>query len=162
MDKTYKTKVNDTFDFTIDTRDITALNVAGNGKDAFHLLKDHRSRKAEITAADFLNKTYTIRMDGETYRVQISDDLDQLIEDMGFTRKAAEHILEIKAPMPGLVLDVQAEPGQTVSENDTLIVLEAMKMENVILSPRNGTIKSVTVKKGDAVDKKQLLLIFEE
>jgi biotin carboxyl carrier protein len=63
--------------------------------------------------------------------------------------------------MPGLILEIHVRIGQAVNENDPLLILEAMKMENVITSPRDGIIKSISVKKSDAVDKNQLLIEFE-
>ena len=63
--------------------------------------------------------------------------------------------------MPGLILEILVSKGQEVKENESLLILEAMKMENVIVSPREGIIKSITVGKGDAVVKNQLLLEFE-
>ncbi|MBC9796201.1 acetyl-CoA carboxylase biotin carboxyl carrier protein subunit [Sinomicrobium weinanense] len=162
MDKTYKVKVNNTFDFVIDTRNTALPDMIKTGQGSYHILKNHQSLNAEILETDFLRKTYTVSLDGEIYTVKISDALDQLIEDMGFARGEAGHVSEITAPMPGLVLDIQAETGQHVEENDTLIVLEAMKMENIILSPRSGLIKSIMVARGDAVDKDQLLIAFEE
>jgi biotin carboxyl carrier protein len=63
--------------------------------------------------------------------------------------------------MPGLILEISVIVGQVVKENDSLLILEAMKMENSFLSPRNGTIKSISVLLGDAVDKGQLLIEFE-
>ncbi|MGS2763604.1 acetyl-CoA carboxylase biotin carboxyl carrier protein subunit [Sinomicrobium sp. M5D2P9] len=161
MDKTYNVNVNDTFGFTIDTHEAISLDMVKTGQESFHVLKDHKSSKVQIVEADFLRKTYRIRIDGTIHRVKISDDIDRLIEEMGFTRNEAEHISDIKAPMPGLVLDIQVKEGQDVLENDTLVVLEAMKMENVILSPRNGVIKSIVIQKGSSVDKGQLLLEYE-
>jgi biotin carboxyl carrier protein len=67
----------------------------------------------------------------------------------------------IKAPMPGLILEISVVVGQEVKENDNLIILGAMKMENSFLSPRDGVIKSISVAVGDAVDKGQLLIEFE-
>ena len=67
----------------------------------------------------------------------------------------------IKAPMPGLILEINVSVGQEVKENDPLLILEAMKMENCFLSPRDGVIKSIAVEKGNAVDKGQLLIEFE-
>jgi biotin carboxyl carrier protein len=63
--------------------------------------------------------------------------------------------------MPGLILEIHVQTGQEVNEDDPLLILEAMKMENVITSPRDGIIKSITVKKGETVDKNQLLIEFE-
>jgi biotin carboxyl carrier protein len=63
--------------------------------------------------------------------------------------------------MPGLILEINVAVGQHVAENDPLLILEAMKMENSFLSPRDGIIKSIVVVKGQAVDKGQLLIEFE-
>jgi biotin carboxyl carrier protein len=63
--------------------------------------------------------------------------------------------------MPGLILEISVVVGQTVKENDNLIILGAMKMENSFLSPRDGVIKTISVLMGDAVDKGQLLIEFE-
>ena len=54
-----------------------------------------------------------------------------------------------------------SEIGQAVNEDDPLVILEAMKMENVITSPRDGIIKNISVEKGEAVDKKHVLIEFE-
>lgn len=80
---------------------------------------------------------------------------------MGFEVGAGKLVNAIKAPMPGLVLNINVEVGQEVEENDSLLVLEAMKMENNFASPRAGKIKSILVEKGQAVDKGQLLIEFE-
>ena len=67
----------------------------------------------------------------------------------------------VKAPMPGLVLQILVEPGQVVQKGDPLLLLEAMKMENVIKAAGHGQVKTVAVEKGAAVDKGQLLLEME-
>ena len=74
---------------------------------------------------------------------------------------ASKQVNAIKAPMPGLILSIHVEVGQEVQENDSLLILEAMKMENNFNSPRAGKIKSILVEKGQAVDKGQLLIEFE-
>jgi biotin carboxyl carrier protein len=80
---------------------------------------------------------------------------------MGFEVGAGKEVNAINAPMPGLILEINVEVGQTVAKNELLLILGAMKMENSFLSPRDGTIKSILVNKGDAVDKGQLLIEFE-
>ncbi|MBQ0768878.1 MAG: acetyl-CoA carboxylase biotin carboxyl carrier protein subunit, partial [Bizionia sp.] len=96
-----------------------------------------------------------------TYAVQINDELDDLIKEMGFEIGASKQVNDIKAPMPGLILSISVSEGQEVKENDPLLILEAMKMENVFNSPRDGVIKSIAIKTGDAVEKNQLLIEFE-
>jgi biotin carboxyl carrier protein len=73
---------------------------------------------------------------------------------------AAKKINDIKAPMPGMVLSVLVSEGQEVKKGDSLIVLEAMKMENILKSPADGIIKKVVANKGTAVEKNQLLIQF--
>ena len=93
--------------------------------------------------------------------VAISNPLDILIKEMGFETGLAKQVNFIKAPMPGLILEISVVVGQDVKENDNLIILGAMKMENSFLSPRDGIIKTISVAIGDAVDKGQLLIEFE-
>ncbi len=67
----------------------------------------------------------------------------------------------LRAPIAGTVLQVSVQPGQEVNEGDSLIVLEAMKMETEVTAPVSGTVKSVPVKVGMAVQSGDLLVQFE-
>ena len=80
---------------------------------------------------------------------------------MGYKLSSESAANDIKAPMPGIILEMKAEPGAQVSKGDTLLILEAMKMENAILSPKDGVIKAVWSKTGDTVDKNKLLIELE-
>ena len=64
---------------------------------------------------------------------------------------------QIKAPMPGTILDVRVQAGQAVKKGQVLVILEAMKMENEILAPCDGTVSSVSVRKGDSVETQALI-----
>jgi biotin carboxyl carrier protein len=70
-------------------------------------------------------------------------------------------IRNVKAPMPGLVLRIEVQPGQEVEKDTPLLILEAMKMENVIKSPGSGRVKSIPVQQGIAVEKSAVLIEFE-
>jgi len=102
-----------------------------------------------------------VKVNNTIYDVVIQDEMDELIKAMGFEVGATKKINDIKAPMPGLILDINVTVGQEVKENVPLLILEAMKMENVLTSPRDGVIKTISVKKGDTVDKNELLIEFE-
>ncbi|GEC79229.1 acetyl-CoA carboxylase biotin carboxyl carrier protein subunit [Flavobacterium aquatile] len=161
MSNSYQLSVNNTASFDLSESDLKNLDAVSMDKTKFHVLKDSKPYKAEIIATDFIAKKYTIKVNNNTYEVAISDALDILIKSMGIEIGKTKVVNAIKAPMPGLILEISVEVGQTVKENDPLLILEAMKMENSFLSPRDGIIKSIAVEKGNAVDKGQLLIEFE-
>ena len=161
MDVNYKLLVNNTTSFEVTESESTKLNAVKVAESNFHVLKDSKPYKAEIVSADFISKKYTVKVNYNSYEVVISNPLDELIKSMGIERGKTKVVNAIKAPMPGLILEISVEVGQTVKENDPLLILEAMKMENSFLSPRDGVIKSIAVEKGSAVDKGQLLVEFE-
>lgn len=157
----YKTKVNAAYSFTLSKDEIDALDAVETSAKNYHILKNNNSIKASITASNFDKKNYTITVNNNSYEVLISDQLDQQIEALGFEIGATKQINAIKAPMPGLILEIAVKKGQTVNEGEPLVILEAMKMENVLTSPREGTIKSIAVNQGETVDKNALLVEFE-
>ena len=158
---TYKAKVDDSIEIEMSKEEISNLDAIETSKSKFHILQNNKTHSAEIIESDFYNKTYKISVNNKTYNVVIEDDLDALISKMGFTSGSKKQVNAIHAPMPGLILDIPVEVGQPVKENETLFILEAMKMENSLTSPIDGLIKAINVKKGDAVEKNQLLIEFE-
>lgn len=161
MSDSYKVKVNGSFQFDFDKEQVSQLDAVSVDANKFHVLHENTPYKAEITSADFNQKNYTVKVNNNSYTVAIANDLDQLIKELGFEVGLSKQVNAIKAPMPGLILEISVIVGQTVKENDSLLILEAMKMENSFLSPRDGIIKSISVALGDAVDKGQLLIEFE-
>lgn len=161
MSTSYTVKVNNDFDFDIDAIELAKLDAVQNSESEFHILSENKSYKANIINANFNQKKYIISINDNNYTVDISNELDALIKEMGFSLGNAKKVNEIKAPMPGLILDINVAVGDAVNVGDTLLILEAMKMENSIASPREGIIKSISVKKSDAVEKNQLLVEFE-
>ena len=157
----YKVNVNDTFHFDLEEESISKLDAVKTDLNKFHVLHQNTPYKAEIISSDFNQKNYTVKVNNNTYSVSISNSLDLLIKEMGFEVGLAKQVNAIKAPMPGLILEISVVVGQFVKENENLIILGAMKMENSFLSPRDGVIKSISVAMGDAVEKGQLLIEFE-
>ncbi|MGJ8549959.1 acetyl-CoA carboxylase biotin carboxyl carrier protein subunit [Winogradskyella wichelsiae] len=157
----YKIKVNASHTFNISEEIMETLDVVETSTNHYHVLQDNTSVKAEIIQTDFNKKTYSIKVNNNTYDVEIYDTVDQQIEALGFEIGASKQVNDIKAPMPGLILEINVKVGDIVKEDDTLLILEAMKMENVIHSPREGVIKSIQVKERETVDKNVLLIEFE-
>jgi biotin carboxyl carrier protein len=102
-----------------------------------------------------------VEVDGETYKVEIKDELDQMLEVMGFGIATTKLIKEVRAPMPGMVLEIVVTDGQEVNEGDKILILGAMKMENSIMTQANAKIKRVAVAVGQAVEKGQVLVELE-
>ena len=161
MDDTFKLKVNSEFEYSLNSKNLEETDIQRVNANGYHILRDNLPYHTQVIEADFHKKTYTIRVNSSLYEVAISDHLDLLIDKMGFALSSTRDIGMIEAPMPGLILDINVRKGQAVNEDDPLLILEAMKMENVITSPRDGIIKKISVKKGEAVDKKHVLIEFE-
>ena len=124
-------------------------------------LKEGKSYNIEILKIDKVAKQVELKMNGKLSSVKISDQFDALLKSLGMDNLAAKKVLELKAPMPGLVLNILVNEGDTIAKGDSLLVLEAMKMENIIKSPTEGVIKKIHAVKGNAVEKNQLLISFQ-
>ncbi len=161
MGSDFKVKVNDTFEFDFNTENTSKLDAVSVEKNKFHILQNNLPYKAEIINSRFNQKKYTVKVNNNIYQVAISNPLDILIKELGFEVGVSKVIKLLKAPMPGLILEINVEVGQTVNENDNLLILTAMKMENSLLSPRDGVIKSIAINVGDSVIKGDLLIEFE-
>ncbi len=161
MSRKYSLTANDTYKFQFSKEEIESLDIEETSSENFHVLKDHRSFNAEIPSSDFYRKTYTVKINSNTYEIVISDELDILIEKMGLSLGSSTVVSDVLAPMPGLILSVNVKKGDTVKEGDYLMVLEAMKMENTLSAPRDAVVKSVKVKEGDTVTKNQLVIEME-
>jgi pyruvate carboxylase subunit B len=104
---------------------------------------------------------YVLWIDGFEYRVEALDERARAIRDLSAATAVATGPAPLVAPMPGLVVRVTVEPGQSVSAGQGLVVVEAMKMENELRSPAAGTVKSVRVTPGTAVEKGAVLVELE-
>jgi len=155
---------------TIERRSANEFSVDGNQKsidlvkiadDKFHIIKDNKSYNAEVISANYSEKSFEIRINNNDYQLKVEDRFDLLLQKLGMDDLAAGGVSEIKAPMPGLVLSVEVEAGQEVQAGEPLVVLEAMKMENVLKSPTDAVVKAIAIEQGQAVEKNQLLIEFE-
>ena len=145
--------------FNINANDVEDLNIIKLDHNRYHLLDG--STKVEIELLSIDNKTLELLVNGNKHQVVIEDQYDLLVEKMGLSKLSSNIISSIKAPMPGLIIDLYVEEGQKLEEGEPLLILEAMKMENVIKSSGTGVVKSVHVTKGNNVEKGQLMIELE-
>ncbi|WP_339874444.1 biotin/lipoyl-containing protein [uncultured Algoriphagus sp.] len=125
-----------------------------------HLIVENKSLEAELISIEKDSKTIQIRLGNKTSTLQLKDRFDVLSEQMGMSSNSSQMLKEIKAPMPGLILDLKVKPGDDVKKGEVVLILEAMKMENIIKSPGDGVVKVVKVSLHQSVEKNQVLIQF--
>jgi len=157
----FKAKVNGQKDFSFQKEQLLNLDAILIDPATYHVLCDEKSYKVRVVEQDFNNRFYEVRIGSNTYQVDIETDLDQLIQNMGYQLSSEQAVDTIQAPMPGIILDVRVSKGDSVKKGGTLLILEAMKMENVIVSPKDGVVKKVLASTGQTVDKNKLLIELE-
>ena len=106
-------------------------------------------------------KELSIAINGKRQTVSVKDDFDELLHKLGMDNLNHKKMNEVKAPMPGLVLRVMVKEGDTIKTGDALLVLEAMKMENIIKATGEGVVKKVVAQIKQAVEKNQVLMVME-
>ncbi len=127
----------------------------------FHLICDNKSFDVELESFNRDEKSLVLVLNGIRHEVKLKDQYDELLERLGLDKTSAKKDSSVKAPMPGLVLDILVALGQEVQKDSPLIILEAMKMENVIKAQGPGVIKKIFINKGSTVEKNSLLIEYE-
>lgn len=165
-----KAKVNSRSEFLIE-QDANSENYSINGQPVvidllklnaatYHLIKDNKSYTIEVVYADNATKTFSIKINNQLHKVELKDRYDDLLHQLGFDKQLTQKVNDIKAPMPGLVKDILVVEGQEIKAGDSVIILEAMKMENVLKCSTNAVVKSIKVKKGSTVEKNQVMIML--
>jgi|GEM_PF-216897 len=137
---------------------VGGFETAGGGECC--LLLNGRPQVAHVRA-DSAGR-YRVSLSGGEIAVELRDPLAARVQrpaSGGMIRQARE--IEVRAPMPGIVVAVQAREGEQVAAEAPLVVLEAMKMQNALASPARGIVRSVRVQPGQAVEGDTLLVVLE-
>lgn len=127
----------------------------------YHVLENGTSHAFTVFSFDLASRTCVIKVDGEIRQIRFLRDLDLLIEKMGLNVNPSKKLTHLDAPMPGLVTGINVKAGDEVEKGTPLLILEAMKMENVITSPERGVVKHIPVSMGQAVEKGTTLIEFD-
>lgn len=163
-----KIKVNDKFNFEISSeKDQILLNGLPLQADmlrvnarTYHVLYNNRSFYAELIELNKEKRTCSVKVGSNIYSLDITDQFDELLHQLGMDNFNTARVSEIKAPMPGMVIRILVSEGDEVEKGGNLLVLEAMKMENIIKAPADVKIRTIKVKAGDKVEKNQVMMIF--
>lgn len=164
----FKIRVNEQFNFEVlPQKDETlvdgkpiALDILSINKTSFHVLYQNRSFNVELVDINRQDKSCSVRVNSNIYSLSATDQFDELLHKLGMDNLSAAKVAELKAPMPGMVLKVLVAEGEEVKKGTNLLVLEAMKMENIIKSPADVHIKSIKVNPSDKVEKNQVMIVF--
>ena len=113
-----------------------------------------------LVSFDLNNRTCVIDINGQEKSAKIIRDIDLMIEQMGLNEAQSKNLRHMIAPMPGLVKTIHVTEGQQVVKGDPLLILEAMKMENVLSAPHDAIIEKIQVNKGQAVERGLALIEF--
>jgi biotin carboxyl carrier protein len=127
----------------------------------FSLLYNQRSYYIQVLKNDPGSKKMLISVNGKKCSVELEDEYDSLLKKLGMDTAGGKQVKELKAPMPGLVVDVLVNEGDLILKDQPLVILEAMKMENILKAQADVTIGSIHVKKGAAVEKNQVLIKYK-
>ncbi|PWH12974.1 MAG: acetyl-CoA carboxylase biotin carboxyl carrier protein subunit [Anaerolineae bacterium] len=128
--------------------------VSVNGQPVYSLLLGGKSYEAYIYPEE---KEWQVLLHGQQYKATVEDEREKRLKTAGGAR-AETGEFHLKAPMPGLVVSVPVEEGQTIKKGQVLLILESMKMQNELKSPRDGTVHRIRVRPGESVEQRQTLL----
>ncbi|WP_425390410.1 acetyl-CoA carboxylase biotin carboxyl carrier protein subunit [Ekhidna sp.] len=127
--------------------------------DSFKVYKSNKIFRVDIVERD--GKAMKLKINDHVMDVLVTDHIDQILSKLGMDTIAATAVQDIKAPMPGSILNILVNEGDEVTQGDKLLVLEAMKMENVIKSPGDGKVNKIHISEKENVEKNQVLISFE-
>ena len=148
-------------EFSLDDSAAPPPDIVAAADGSYHLIHEGRGYRCTVEEIDLAGKRMTVTVNGRLLTLQLADQYDLLVKQLGFSTQPTATVKEVHAPMPGLVLKVMVAPGAEVSTGTPLMILEAMKMENVLKAEGDGRIRAVHVARGEAVEKRQLLIELE-
>jgi biotin carboxyl carrier protein len=154
-DQTYTIEINDDHHVTVDGKRYDIDLQALAAENLFSLLIDNKSFEAFVETTDDETR---VLMQGYMYETKVADERAVRLAKSAGGSVAESGDYHMKAPMPGLVVAVPVTEGQMVKKGDILIILESMKMQNELKSPRDGTVTRIKVKSGDSVEQNQQMI----
>lgn len=134
------------------------LDVSWLSENRLHVIRETKSYEIEFLPDS--EGSRQIRVNGTIYGAKVVGKFDELLKKMGMQNGSAGKVNAVKAPMPGLILEIVVKAGDAVKKGARLFVLEAMKMENVIKSPTDAVVASIEVEEGKTVEKNAVMLKF--
>jgi biotin carboxyl carrier protein len=138
-------------------RTVATLSQLNNGG-CFHLLIGNTSHQVNIEKTE---SAYRVNINGRTYHVHVEDERTRQFRSLVKADTLVAKQVQIKAPMPGMIVRIQVREGQEIQKGDGLVVIEAMKMENEIRAPADCRVLKILRKEQDSVEKDTVLILVE-
>ncbi len=158
-DKKYEISIDgDLSSIKINNRDVNVDYRLLRGGKLHSILANHIGHEFALTRTD---GGFEAWHGSRQLHIEVSDEKTERFKSLMGGIKGAARAESLKAPMPGLILKVEIEVGQSIKKGDGLIIIEAMKMENELKAHSSGIIKEIKVKPGQPVEKNQVLIVFE-
>lgn len=156
-DESYEIDINEEGEIRLDGERLPADFMPVAEQSVYSLILNDRSFEAHISPEE---EGLEVLLRGSRYLVSIEDERSRLLRRAGKAELAQTGEFHLKAPMPGLVVEVPVETGQQVAKGENLIILESMKMQNELKAPRDGTIARVRVQPGDSVKQNSVMIVL--
>lgn len=141
---------------------IVSADIYKEGESVYHILSDGISYNIVIHKIDREAKEVMLSVNGKTTTVSLKTGTELLLQSLGLDMKTSAKVENLKAPMPGLIQSILVDAGQSVKKGEPVLILEAMKMENIIKAPSDVTIDKVHVSVKASVEKGAVLVSFKK
>jgi biotin carboxyl carrier protein len=156
-DQSYQIEIITEDEITADGKRHTVDFQSVIGPPVVSLILDSQSYEAYVNPTE---AGLEVLLRGQRYLVNVEDERKRILRDVSGTKAIQRDEIQLKSPMPGLIVAVPVEEGQQVDKGDNLVILESMKMQNEIKAPREGKVTGVRVNPGDNVDQNQVLVVI--
>jgi acetyl/propionyl-CoA carboxylase alpha subunit len=121
----------------------------------YSLIIDGKSVDASVTQNE---DAWQVLFQGNLFNATVEDEREKRLRAALGGRVVEKEDYHLKAPMPGMVISIPVEDGQAIHKGDVLVILESMKMQNELRSPRDGKVTRIRIKAGDRVEQKETIL----
>lgn len=153
--KEYSVEILDDHHLSLDGQTLEVDFVSVANQPVFSLIIGGKSFEAYVYPGE---DDYQVLLQGRSFSIKVEDEREKRLRAAGGSIISESTEYHLKSPMPGMVVALPVAEGQVVTKGQVLVILESMKMQNELKSPRDGTLARVRVKTGDSVEQRQTLL----
>ncbi|RLD03392.1 MAG: acetyl-CoA carboxylase biotin carboxyl carrier protein subunit [Chloroflexi bacterium] len=157
-DKEFLIEIIDDTHVSIDGKIVEVDFESVESQPVFSLIVDGKSYEAYVYQGE---EALEVLVKGRLYHSRVEDERERRLRAASGGGVAETGTFHLKAPMPGLVVSISVEEGQEVKKGDVLLILESMKMQNELKSPRDGVVGRIYIAAGDSVEQRKKMMSVE-